>query len=267
MSKSEAPPESPVQIHLRSGTGAVMTFDLPLSEHVQRQYDNGELTRVNVDGSPYTGTEPPDELLEIAPHAVNLDEFERIVAVAETEAREAADLARALEDRVKDGDESVTPEALESARQLQGFAKLRKTAAERKAARARETERQRQLAALREEIETTSPTTRAELVELLKAAETATAAFVEACGKRNALIQGWYDRMRGLGVERLTTPQPPAEHQRLAWDDSGVLLVGKFPPARYSSVHPDGFVRALADQAGHGRPINAELYKILREES
>ncbi|MER5401661.1 hypothetical protein [Streptomyces sp. NPDC002599] len=58
------------------------------------------------------------------------------VAQAEAEAREADDLLAALEERVRDGDDQVTPQQLAEQRELSGFAKLRAEAARRKANRA-----------------------------------------------------------------------------------------------------------------------------------
>jgi hypothetical protein len=58
------------------------------------------------------------------------------VAQAEAEAREADALLTALEERVRDGDDKVTPQQLAEQRELSGFAKLRAEAARRKADRA-----------------------------------------------------------------------------------------------------------------------------------
>lgn len=72
------------------------------------------------------------------------------VAAAEQEAVEAEQLLAALEEKVLDGDETVTPQALSNARELGTFARLRAEAARRKAekaaAHAEETERKRMTA-------------------------------------------------------------------------------------------------------------------------
>lgn len=60
-----------------------------------------------------------------------------VLAAAETEADEAAHLAAALEERVRDGDDTVTAAEVDEAHKLSRFARLRKEAAERKAARAK----------------------------------------------------------------------------------------------------------------------------------
>jgi len=55
-----------------------------------------------------------------------------VVEDAEQEAQEAAALAEALADRIRDGDESVTPEELSNAEGLRKFAELKVQAAQRK---------------------------------------------------------------------------------------------------------------------------------------
>lgn len=58
-----------------------------------------------------------------------------VIAQADSEFEEAEQLASELENRVRDGDESVGYEQVERARGLMGFARLRREAAEKKAAR------------------------------------------------------------------------------------------------------------------------------------
>lgn len=202
----------------------------------------------------------------MAPTHPHLDEYEHTVATAQDEATEAAALAAALEERVKDGDESVTPAELENARQLKGFAKLRQEAAARKAERAREAERQRLLAELRTEIESASPTSRAELAKLLKVAEGAVLAFVAACNERNTTVQSWQHRMIALGVPTLNAPQPPAEHQHMA-HAGDVLFVGEYPPKRFGQVSPGGYVDQLCSQARFGVALKPVTYEAIAKEA
>lgn len=58
-----------------------------------------------------------------------------VIAQADSEIQEAEQLATELENRVREGDESVGYEQVERARGLMGFARLRREAAEKKAAR------------------------------------------------------------------------------------------------------------------------------------
>jgi hypothetical protein len=55
MSTTTERPEPPTQITLKGSGGAIITFDRDkITEHVQRQWDAGELQRVNPDGTPYS---------------------------------------------------------------------------------------------------------------------------------------------------------------------------------------------------------------------
>ncbi|AYF31470.1 hypothetical protein CSH63_29295 [Micromonospora tulbaghiae] len=74
------------------------------------------------------------------------------VTRAEREATEAAELVDALEDRVRDGDDSVTPDQIEQARSLGRFARLRAQATARKAERTKERQRRQALEQARTEI-------------------------------------------------------------------------------------------------------------------
>lgn len=251
MTDTETLPESPLQIHLANGSGHVMTFDLPVNEHVQRQLDRGELSRVNPDGTPYTGRKwkPAKESPLTPADGHGLDEYERMVREAEAEAEEAGRLAEALEERVRDGDDSVTPAELTNARELQRFAELRQTAAERKAVKAREDERQRQLAALKDEITEQPGADREHLAELLREAETALTAFAEAAQAHNGQVTAWYQRMLALGVTAPNTPQGTApEHRHLGYLDGAVngvtLLVGS-PPQRIEQIGTETLVGAM----------------------
>jgi hypothetical protein len=66
-----------------------------------------------------------------------VDDLDAQVTAAESEAEAADGLVEALEERVRDGDLDVTPEQIESQRSLSRFARLRATAARRKAEKAR----------------------------------------------------------------------------------------------------------------------------------
>lgn len=252
MSKTTEQPPSPVQITLRGPGGAVFTFDLPLSEHVQRQYDRGELARCNPDGTVYTGAEWSPAVAGVLAEADahGLDEYEQIVRAAEQEKTEAEALATALEDRIKDGDETVTPQALEEARSLRGFAKLRTEAAQRKAERAREAERQRQLRTLRTEMKERPGLDHKHLADLLRTAEEALSAFVATAKGHNAQVMTWYERMLALQVPELKHPAPPAEHARLGWraNHIGPTLLMDYPIIQIDQISPDHLLAGLLDR-------------------
>jgi hypothetical protein len=184
------------------------------------------------------------------PGRTDLDDFEQIVADADTEAHEAAELATALEERVKDGDETVTPAELENARQLRGFAKLRQEAAARKAAKAREAERQRQLAELKAEILQEPNEVKAELAELLHTAEDALMAFADRAAEHNGRVTVWHQRMMALGVPTPQAPVPLAEHARMGWRGDGnmlgpvALLVG-YPVQTIEAISAEPLIGAV----------------------
>ncbi|GAA3737985.1 hypothetical protein HDA32_005364 [Spinactinospora alkalitolerans] len=121
------------------------------------------------------------------------------VADAEHEAAEAEHLVEALEERVRDGDDSVTPEQVEQQRGLSHFARLRVEAARRKAEKAREKERRRQLDALRADIDARDDDV-TRIVELRAQAEQAVEAFAQACDDRNRWIRQTVRRMKELDV-------------------------------------------------------------------
>lgn len=80
------------------------------------------------------------------------DVTEQDVTRAEQEAAEAVALVDALEDRVRDGDDAVTPDQIEQARSLGRFARLRAEATARKAEKAKERARLQALDQARAEI-------------------------------------------------------------------------------------------------------------------
>jgi hypothetical protein len=149
---------------------------------------------------------------------------ESLVARAEQDAAEAEALAEALAERVRDG-QDVTPEELANAEQLGRFARLRVDAARRQLDRARRAHYARQCAELAAEMDTHATHTGHQLAALLRTAEQAVVAFLDAADERNQQITTWRRRMTQLGVPQHTTPlAPPAEHARLGWSDNGLHL-------------------------------------------
>jgi hypothetical protein len=141
---------------------------------------------------------------------------DELVEDAEQEAREAAALAETLEERVRDGDESVGPEQLEKARSLAGFLRLRQEAAARKAERAREAARLKACEELAAEVEAYSTDNGPRYAELRQDVVDAVTAFTTALGDRNERIQEWLRRATELGVP--TAPRAQREHGRLGWN-------------------------------------------------
>jgi hypothetical protein len=118
----------------------------------------------------------------------------------------------ALEERVREGDESVTPEQIAGQRELGRFARQRVAATQRKAERAREAQRQRALAELADTVRACADDAE-RLVRLAQAAGRAMEAFVAACEERESWVYQMRERMHALGVpvslgERDTAPVP-----------------------------------------------------------
>lgn len=131
------------------------------------------------------------------------------VAAAEQEAAEAEQLAAALEERVREGDDSVTPDQIASARELGRFARLRTEATRRKAERAKAAARLAACESLRDEIETYAEGSGARFAELLTAADNAVRAFVAALDERNDHLTAWRQTMVDLGVPAHDNPLIP----------------------------------------------------------
>jgi hypothetical protein len=147
---------------------------------------------------------------------------------AEQEAAEAEALAEALEERVRDGDPKVGPEDIERAKALGRFARLRQTAAVRKADSAREAARFKDCQDLAWEIEAFTKGNGTRYAELLRDVEASIGAFVGAVDERNDRVRSWRTRMQELGVpEHTSADLPPAEHAGLGFNPNRQsILVG-----------------------------------------
>lgn len=124
-----------------------------------------------------------------------------VIAQADSEIQEAEQLATELENRVREGDETVGYEQVERARGLMGFARLRREAAEKKAARL---EAQAAAAARQEVIDAHLPALRAfdfAKVEKLRAeAERKLMEAARLINDRNDHIAGLAQLIDGVGV-------------------------------------------------------------------
>ncbi|MFI1422744.1 hypothetical protein ACH4VX_33200 [Streptomyces sp. NPDC020731] len=139
------------------------------------------------------------------------------VAQAETEAREADALLDALEERVRDGDDKVTPQQLAEQRELSGFAKLRAEAARRKAERAA-----------------------AKAAEQHRAALVANALTVVEERAGRAPVAEAYDRARTAIADMLAAADA---HDQAVTEAARMLRsAGAGPMHRYEQVEQDGYV-------------------------
>ncbi|MCY0962801.1 hypothetical protein [Streptomyces sp. H27-H5] len=127
------------------------------------------------------------------------------LARASEEAKEAAGLLTALEDRVRDGDDSITPEELTKARELGSFAQLRTDATRKRVVEARQTARLAALAELKGEMDAYQA--EADTGELVDNILAALLAFTQHYESHNAHVNDWAARMKELGVASVPGPQ------------------------------------------------------------
>ncbi|MGY3202667.1 hypothetical protein [Streptomyces sp. TE5632] len=150
------------------------------------------------------------------------------VVHAEAEAREADDLLAALEERVRDGDDKVTPQQLTEQRELGRFARLRAEAARRKA--------ERTAAAAKE-----------------KRRQTLTAdalALAEERADRAPVVDA-YERARAALVDVLTMADA---HDQAVTEAARMLRQAECGPMhRYEQVEEGGFVTSESRRAPASR--------------
>ena len=152
---------------------------------------------------------------------------DELVADAEAEAQEAVQLAAALEQRARDGDDSVTFEQIQEQEKLGRWAQIRADAAKRKAANAREAVRQGELGIIRAEMDTYAAAEGEHFVGLLKDVETAALAFAGAYVQHNQTVTGWRERMTANDVQPQGNRLAPSKtDQGLSLAPSGAVRAG-----------------------------------------
>ncbi|KOU48989.1 hypothetical protein ADK55_19165 [Streptomyces sp. WM4235] len=135
----------------------------------------------------------------VAPAAVpELGTPEHIEALADAETAQAARDLEAIEERVINGDESVTPEQVEQVRGLARFAHLRREAAARKAEAQREREaEERRVATLAEAQRLMDAAPKSAVYEKLAAAQQAVKELREAIHAYNHGARAAFDTLAG----------------------------------------------------------------------
>ncbi|MGI5512749.1 hypothetical protein [Streptomyces sp. CA-106131] len=125
-----------------------------------------------------------------------------VLATAEAEKTEAEELAAALADKVRAGDDTVKPKDLTAARELAEFADLRITAARRKLAAAEEADRHARAEAVaadvRDLVENDDPD---DIAAKVAAAVEANRALYEATEARRVRVLGMAGRVQSLAGE------------------------------------------------------------------
>jgi hypothetical protein len=136
------------------------------------------------------------------------------VAAAEQEAAQAEQQFATLEERVREGDDTVTPAALTEQREAGRFARLRVEAARRKAVRQQQEEAARQQAAARAQVraevaDDTNSTSHIE--DKLAAFQQAAREFLNAAQDHNGRVTRWARLIGSGGVTPTHGCQPNAD--------------------------------------------------------
>lgn len=180
------------------------------------------------------------------PLATSRAQADHAVATAEQEAKEAAGLVAALEERVRNGDDTVTPEQIASARELGSFAQLRADATARKAADAKRTARLAACDELRQEIEEYEADNGDQAAQLLDTAYAALVAVIDHMHTHSQKLTAWRDRMLELDIpEHLSPLIPAAAHGHLGRQGRNVIAANTV----HRSVDPGPALKNLAAAA------------------
>ncbi|MFI5805790.1 hypothetical protein [Streptomyces sp. NPDC051561] len=218
---------------------------------------------------------------------------ETAVEQAEQEATEAEQLLTALEERVREGDDEITPDQLSNARELGRFAKLRADAARRKAerttAKAAEQERAAHLDQATALAAPGGPLDADALAITYATARAAVRAFITASETYNTTTGQGARLLAAAGVPDSTfgpTPEPGTaarwgtDRFRLA-DGSTYYPTGtglrlavllddlntEFHDIPTGAFHPP-FVRTpISDQATRGRDGHPQLHVLAAEQA
>lgn len=145
---------------------------------------------------------------------------EALVVAAETEAREARELAHTLEVAVRSGDDSVTLDQIEKQKALVNFLQLKVEGAQAKAETLRRAARTEALKVLRAEIDGYAADVGHKLADRLEAIATAEAEFVAAVAEHNQRYSVWRGRASALGAVHMNGRiAPPSEDEGVAFDE------------------------------------------------
>ncbi|RPK93778.1 hypothetical protein [Streptomyces sp. ADI98-10] len=123
------------------------------------------------------------------------------VAAAVQEADEAANLAAALEERVRNGDDTITPEQIANARELGNFAQLRADATRRQAEDAKRDARLADLTQLKADIDAHTESTDTD--QLVDNIYEALLAYTQHFTAHNERVNQWRARMLELDVPKV----------------------------------------------------------------
>lgn len=176
------------------------------------------------------------------------------LAAAEAEKTEAEELAAALADKVRAGDDTVTPKDLTAARELAEFADLRITAARRKLAAAEESDRHARAEQVAAEARAlVDQEDAAEIAAKMRAAADALADLYAATAARRERVLHMSSRVRSVAAELeaagVDSPREMRKRYGLAADHDSVSV---YQPSQMGCV---GVTPALAVAAAVGLAV------------
>lgn len=164
-----------------------------------------------------TGREP-----KTVPPATEPEVTDADVAAADAAAKEAQDLVTELEQKVINGDETVTPDQIVAQESLGRFARLRAAATRRRADAAKEAARLRDCQILHDEIAAYATGDGERLATLYQAIFDAREAFETVMEERNEFVASWHRRAIVLGIAKDDgRPLPKEKDGRVAIAQQG----------------------------------------------
>ncbi len=188
---------------------------------------------------------------------------------AQAAEQEAAATVATLEERVRDGDITITPAELEDARGLSRFARLRKEAAERKAEKARQAAAEQR----RTEVVTAARAALAEhsiddLTGRYRAARDALRVLIEGIEQRNTTIRDVSLKLVGAGIHQ-SRPDLPEHWKRAVQVYPGGNPVIDDEGVRHAQITAGDVVLRLvhqlaAEAGGLKRPGSRPVEILLR---
>lgn len=187
------------------------------------------------------------------------EQLDAVTAEAET----ARERAVALEQKIIAGDQNVSIADVQAEESKARYADLKVKNSKRLLDEAREVDRLNSLKAIRKEIETTELNAD-HLVDLLKAVEDASLAFIKASRERETLIQGWRNRLHALNAEQMRSGwAPPAEQFGIAAYPMQNRI--RIDDRQVASVNARSYLDLVHDNPDPSKRMR-DIYELLRLE-
>lgn len=165
------------------------------------------------------------------------------VAAAEAEAEQAEALANSLEDAIRSGDTTITPDELAKQRSLVGFLRLQVDGARTKAEKRRADARTQAIVNLHDEVVSHAPESGGALVDALEAVEQAARKFLALSTEHDKQITAWSAKLDLFKVAR------GAQEEGIGRNGIGELQADGFT---LPLVHGPRYLNLIFDQIDGG---------------